>query len=106
MRYLEVVPLPVLGYGMVGPAIAALGTGVIAEVTVTLDPGSRVVFFTDGLVERRAESIDEGLERLAGAARDGLGLSPEELSKHLLGAMLGVEQRGDDVALLLISIDP
>ena len=50
-----------------------------------IDPSSTVVLYTDGLVERRGESLDVGLERLAEAAGGG----PEEpaaLRDHILAA--------------------
>jgi hypothetical protein len=35
---------------------------------VTVKPGTRLVLYTDGLIERRAEPIDAGFGRLARAA--------------------------------------
>jgi serine phosphatase RsbU (regulator of sigma subunit) len=35
-----------------------------ASTTITAPPGATLLAFTDGLVERRGESIDAGLERL------------------------------------------
>jgi serine phosphatase RsbU (regulator of sigma subunit) len=35
---------------------------------VRLDPGSRLLLYSDGLVERRGEVIDDGLARLAAVA--------------------------------------
>ena len=40
------------------------------EVALSLEPGGTVVLYTDGLVERPGENIDEGLGRLAAALRD------------------------------------
>ena len=37
----------------------------------TTGPSSTVVLYTDGLVERRGESLDVGLDRLADATGDG-----------------------------------
>ena len=39
------------------------------ERELSLEPGSIVVLYTDGLVERRGRSIDEGLMELARAAQ-------------------------------------
>ena len=44
-----------------------------AEAAITLAPGSTVLLYTDGLVERRSESLTDGMERLlrvAAAHRD------------------------------------
>jgi serine phosphatase RsbU (regulator of sigma subunit) len=64
------------------------------EADLTLAPGDSLVLYTDGLVERRRESIDVGLERLLAAARDDT--RPEALRSVLL-------ERGpddDDVCVL------
>jgi serine phosphatase RsbU (regulator of sigma subunit) len=51
-----------------------IGTGEgerYASTTVEVPPGATVLAFTDGLVERRKESIDVGLDRLRAAAAEG-----------------------------------
>ena len=53
----------------VAPPIGVSGEPPVYEaMTVTVAPGSTVLMFTDGLVERRREVIDVGLERLRTAA--------------------------------------
>ena len=58
-----------------GPALGVAPNAVYAETEHTMD-GTTMLLFTDGLVERRGESIDVGLSRLAEisaqAAEDGL----------------------------------
>ena len=71
------------------------------EETVVLEPGGAVVLYTDGLVERRAEHLDRGLDRLAAAAADG-PLEAEALSRRLLTAALPTGATSDDVALLAL----
>jgi PAS domain S-box-containing protein len=71
------------------------------EQTVTLEAGGAVVLYTDGLVERRAENIDLGLDRLSVAAADG-ALEAEALCDRLLLAALPSGATGDDVALLAL----
>ena len=71
------------------------------EETVVLEPGGALVLYTDGLVERRAEHLDLGLDRLAVAAADG-PLEAEALSERLLAAALPSGATGDDVALLAL----
>ena len=70
----------------------------------TVDPGSTIVLYTDGLVERRDRSLDEGLRLLAEAVEGSLA-TPEELVDLILGALIGDAERGDDVALLAIGLD-
>jgi serine phosphatase RsbU (regulator of sigma subunit) len=68
-----------------------------------VEPGSLVVLYTDGLVERRGTAISEGLDRLASAAASA-GHDPEAACDHLVEAMLGGEGPADDVALLAVAV--
>jgi serine phosphatase RsbU (regulator of sigma subunit)/anti-sigma regulatory factor (Ser/Thr protein kinase) len=68
-----------------------------------LPPGSVLLLYTDGLVERRTRSIDEGLDRLVDAVRDG-PRDPERLVEHVLEQLLGTAERGDDVAVLAVRL--
>lgn len=72
------------------------------EHTCELERGSTTVLFSDGLVERRSESIDDGLERLR-AALGSRRQPPEAVADHLLRC-LGAQGGGDDdIALLVLS---
>ncbi|AUG75541.1 histidine kinase [Kitasatospora sp. MMS16-BH015] len=64
-----------------------------------LEPGSRLVLYTDGLVEDRSRDIDTGLDLLAEALRQA-GPEPEETCEAVLAAMLP-HGSADDVALLV-----
>jgi hypothetical protein len=48
----------------VGPPIGVLPRSAPVETTITVPVGATVLAFTDGLVERRGESLDVGLARL------------------------------------------
>jgi serine phosphatase RsbU (regulator of sigma subunit) len=74
-----------------------------AVTTVSLEPGSSLVLYTDGLIERRTTPIDVGVEHLLEALKGQQASTPEELSAHLL-ARLGVGA-GDDIALLVLRVD-
>jgi anti-sigma regulatory factor (Ser/Thr protein kinase) len=79
-----------------------LGTGVAGtygQDVVQLTAGSVLVLYTDGLVERRGASIDEGLERLQAAIADG-PRDPEPLLEHVLERIVGDVERDDDIAVL------
>jgi len=65
-----------------------------------LGTGSILVVYTDGLVERRDEPLDRGLERLAEVASRVRAGSLTEISDGLLE--LVADDRHDDVALLTI----
>jgi sigma-B regulation protein RsbU (phosphoserine phosphatase) len=71
--------------------------------TAALDPGDRVVLYTDGLVERRWEVIDDSLERLRSSA-EGFDGGLDELCDHLMDSMrapAGTPQ--DDIAMLAVA---
>jgi serine phosphatase RsbU (regulator of sigma subunit) len=70
---------------------------------VTLTPGSAIVLYTDGLIERRHSSLDDGLRDLAGALRGQAHLSAEELCDHLL-ARFGTGGE-DDIVLAVVRAD-
>jgi hypothetical protein len=81
--------------------IGAADPAVFREATAILPPGSSLLLYTDGLVERRDEPLEERLNELAeaaAAAGDELG----ELCEHVIAAMLGDADPGDDVALLAV----
>ena len=65
-----------------------------------LGTGSILVVYTDGLVERREEPLDRGLQRLAEVASRVRAGSLTEISDGLLE--LVADDRHDDVALLTI----
>ncbi|MCG5433294.1 SpoIIE family protein phosphatase [Mycobacterium sp. MYCO198283] len=71
------------------------------EARVTIPPRATLLLYTDGLVERRRQSLDQGIERAAGLVREDRTASLEELASTV---MAGLEPAGgyqDDVALLL-----
>ena len=67
--------------------------------TVPVAPGALLCFYTDGLVERPGELIDEGLDRLCRAVT---AQSPEMACAAVMGALVGSEPVRDDIALLMI----
>ncbi len=75
------------------------------EEAATLGPGASVVLYTDGLVERRDERIDEGLRRLCAAAARAAASDPEQLVASITADLLDGGQE-DDVAVLAIRLLP
>jgi len=67
--------------------------------TVQVPPGTLLCFFTDGLVERPGEVIDEGFDRLCQAVT---AQSPEAACVAVTGALIGSEPARDDIALLML----
>ena len=71
--------------------------------TVPIPPGAMVCFYTDGLVERPGEVIDEGLARLCQAVT----LQPAEAAcAEVMHALVGSAPPRDDIALLMLRRQP
>ena len=58
-----------------------------------------LLLYTDGLVERRGQTLDVGLERLRAAAAGSAGRSVDDLVDHVL-ASVADPHGDDDVAVL------
>jgi serine phosphatase RsbU (regulator of sigma subunit)/anti-sigma regulatory factor (Ser/Thr protein kinase) len=68
--------------------------------------GSRLLLYTDGLIERREEGIDTGFERLTAAAQAAARLGDSPLADGVYRALLDETPLEDDVALLAIETLP
>ena len=76
-----------------------------AESTLDVDPGSVVLLYTDGLIERRGSTLDDGLDRLRRGLHELAGRPLDELCDALLERMLqGTPE--DDVALVALLVRP
>ncbi len=74
------------------------GAGEYRDTTVPFPPGSALLMYSDGLVERRGEDIDEAVARLA-----ALSLDPAQPLEHLLDTVLSglaAERVDDDIVVL------
>ncbi len=82
----------------VGLPIGVQADAVYTPRTVEVPAGATLLAFTDGLVERRGESLDSGLERLRAAA-----IASHIELPQLLGRLLSELRRGrsdDDTAIV------
>lgn len=84
----------------VGPPLG-VGTSPYEAATFTMPPGSTLLAYTDGLVERRGEDIDTGLGRLVEAAQLYADAPVSDLLTSLLDALRG-EGAADDIAMLAL----
>jgi serine phosphatase RsbU (regulator of sigma subunit) len=73
------------------------------ENEVVLDDGSVVLLYTDGLVERRDQDLDAGLQRLQQALEELAGSDLDTLCDQLLDRMLP-DDPDDDVALVAVRL--
>ncbi|MEV2193102.1 SpoIIE family protein phosphatase [Streptomyces phaeochromogenes] len=76
------------------------------QATVSYAPGATLVLYTDGLIERRGEDIDQGLNRLTHSLEHHHALPPEPLADAILTDLVPAPRRGpdDDTALVVIRL--
>ncbi|MEQ8145916.1 SpoIIE family protein phosphatase [Streptomyces sp. OP7] len=85
------------------PTGPPLGTGgwMHSSGSVPLGPGSTAVLYTDGLVERRDEDLDEGIAALERALAGATG-SPQVVCDRLVRSAGVTPDHDDDVAVLVL----
>ncbi|MDT0616307.1 SpoIIE family protein phosphatase [Streptomyces lancefieldiae] len=85
------------------PTGPPLGTGgwVHTSGSIALSPGSTAVLYTDGLVERRNEDLDEGIAALERALSGATG-SPQVICDRLVRSAGVTPDHDDDVAVLVL----
>jgi len=87
----EVEPSPPIGTG--------LSFGPRRSTTIPLAPDCVVAFYTDGLIERRRESLDVGFARL----RQAMSLGPPEyVAREIMRHVVGEYVPQDDIALVVM----
>ena len=64
-------------------------------------PGSTLLLYTDGLVERRDEELDESIDALMDSFSRVGNRKPDEVCDAILEVM-GAEAGDDDVAMLVL----
>jgi phosphoserine phosphatase RsbU/P len=99
---------PVIAYPGRPAELASVGAGLMIGAavgarrpvtTVPIPPGALLCFYTDGLVERVGEVIDDGLARLCQAVT---AEPPEAACAAVMRALVGSEPARDDIALLML----
>ncbi len=87
------------------PPVGAVDDATYTERLYHLQPGTTVLLYTDGLIERRGEPIQVGLERLRRAVT--AAPSPvEELCESVLATLFADSAPTDDVAVLALGAQP
>ncbi|MGH3784820.1 MAG: SpoIIE family protein phosphatase [Pseudonocardiaceae bacterium] len=82
------------------PPLAVVNTVDRPEADSALPAGSTLLLYTDGLVERRRESLGAGIDRAVTAVVTGRELAPDDLADRLTAALLA-DGHADDVAFLI-----
>ncbi len=88
-----------------GMPVCASPRATYTDTEVAIEPGSTLLLYTDGLIERRYEHLDEGFERLRAAVSDAPA-GVEELAEHVIQRLSEARPPTDDVALLVVHFDP
>ncbi len=70
--------------------------------TAELPPGGLILLYTDGLIERPGETLDDGFDRLRAAAAQCAGLPVESVCAELLARMAPPSGYRDDVVVLAL----
>ena len=85
----------------VRPPLGARPFTVYTTRRFTIAPDECVLFYTDGLVEVRGESLEEGMGRLRDEA-EAIGSSPEQLCTAVTRRLIPSGGAPDDVAVLAL----
>ena len=87
------------------PPLGAVPYARFEQRQATIEPGSTLILYTDGLVERRGESLHAGLEALRRAVEAGPD-RPEALCDAAIARLEDAGELEDDVALLAFKLEP
>jgi PAS domain S-box-containing protein len=71
------------------------------ENRITMPARATLLLYTDGLVERRGSSIDDGMARAADLVQEGRSQTLDEVADHLMSRLEPGGGYPDDVAMLL-----
>ncbi|WP_410810363.1 SpoIIE family protein phosphatase [Micromonospora sp. 067-2] len=93
--------------GIGGTALGLLDTITSPTAAITLAPGDSLIFYTDGVTERRRGRELFGTDRLRDAAAPLAGYSADVVAARLRAAAINfsVERPRDDIAILVVRND-
>ncbi len=103
---------PVIAYPGQLAELASVPAGLIIGIadpaprpvtSLPIPPGALLCFFTDGLIERRGELIDDGFARLCRAVT---AQPAEDACATVMHALVGSRPARDDIALLMVRRQP
>jgi serine phosphatase RsbU (regulator of sigma subunit) len=85
-----------------GPMIGLADTALRNAGAASFVPGSQLVMYTDGLVERREQPFDVGVGRARDHLASSAGLSPSQLIDSLLDTLCADQPVDDDIAIVVV----
>lgn len=88
--------------GGLAPPVGVTRTPHFTEASHELSPGATLLLYTDGLVERRGVSIQEGLDRLSDLVLAAGDVDVDTLCEQLLTSFHAGGRVADDIALLVV----
>jgi PAS domain S-box-containing protein len=71
------------------------------QASVTLPPGSTLMLYTDGLVERRDVALDDRIAHLGATVERGLNLTADDVADAALSEMAPPAGYDDDIAIVV-----
>jgi anti-sigma regulatory factor (Ser/Thr protein kinase) len=71
------------------------------QASVTLPPGSTLMLYTDGLVERRDVSLDDGIAHLGATVARGIDLTVDDVADVVLSELAPPGGYDDDIAIVV-----
>ncbi|MGE0877468.1 MAG: SpoIIE family protein phosphatase [Acidimicrobiia bacterium] len=80
------------------------GVHVVTEGRRRVGPGALVVLYTDGLIERRSESIDVGIDRLCRAVSEHRLRPIVDLCDRVVDALTPQDASGDDLVVAIARV--
>jgi anti-sigma regulatory factor (Ser/Thr protein kinase) len=92
---------PILLSDALSVPLAVHRKGSRPQTSVVLPPGSTLMLYTDGLVERRDVSIDDGIARVTETLTAGMNLTVDGLADAALSEMAPPGGYDDDIAIVV-----
>lgn len=92
---------PILLSHALSVPLAVHRNGSRPQTSVVLPPGSTLMLYTDGLVERRDVLIDDGIARVAEILTAGMNLTVDSLADAVLSEMTPPDGYDDDIATVV-----
>jgi serine phosphatase RsbU (regulator of sigma subunit)/anti-sigma regulatory factor (Ser/Thr protein kinase) len=77
-----------------------------SQATAVLPPGATLMLYTDGLVERRNQPLDKGIDAAAVTLAEHPQDHPDDVADHVMSAMTPAAGYEDDVAVLIYRHPP